>query len=86
MTTLLTLTSDWHPGGPPFFPLFPFLFFLPLLFWGLVATGIISWRRGWGRQGSVEQHLRDAYARGEIDEEVFRRRLQVLRDTRESRW
>jgi putative membrane protein len=88
MTTTLTLIPmEWHHDGPPFFPFFPFMFLIPLLFWGLVATGIIGWRRGgWGRHTSTEQTLRQAYARGEIDEEVFRRRLEVLRETRESRW
>jgi putative membrane protein len=80
----------WHHGGPPV--LFPFFLF-PLLFWALLITGVVGLRRGWwgagrfvlGGRPAEEQGLREAYARGEIDEEVYRRRLEVLRATRESR-
>ena len=62
---------DWNPW---------FLLF-PLTFWTLVIVGIVYVaRRVRGRQG--EHTLRDAYAKGEVNEAEYRERLAVLRETR----
>jgi putative membrane protein len=59
-----------------------------LLFWGLVIAGIVALVRntgGRGQQGTPttlgptpQQVLADRFARGEIDEEEYTRRQQVL--------
>ncbi|WP_347600973.1 SHOCT domain-containing protein [Acrocarpospora sp. B8E8] len=59
-----------------------------LLFWGLIITGIVLLVRslgGGGRPGAVaaqtltpQQVLADRFARGEIDEDEYTQRLQVL--------
>lgn len=59
-----------------------------LLFWGLVIAGIVLLVRGVGRGSQVDassgqrstpqQVLADRFARGEIDEDEYTRRLQVL--------
>jgi putative membrane protein len=60
-----------------------------LLFWGLVVAGIVALVRYPGRNTSVganpadprstpQQILAERFARGEIDEDEYRRRLQVL--------
>ena len=61
-----------------------------LLFWGLIIAGIVLLVRSTGRGGqpsaavtqppTAQQVLAERYARGEIDEDEYRRRLQVLRD------
>jgi putative membrane protein len=59
-----------------------------LLFWGLIIAGIVLLVRSTGRGGqqgtaatqalTPQQVLADRFARGEIDEEEYTRRLQVL--------
>jgi len=58
-----------------------------LVFWGLVIAGVVALVRYVGRtgQGSTperperpERLLADRFARGEIDEDEYRRRLSVL--------
>lgn len=60
-----------------------------LLFWGLVVFGIVALVRYTGRSTPVGGHpapqgltpqqvLAERFARGEIDEDEYRRRLQVL--------
>lgn len=59
-----------------------------LLFWGMIIAGIVwlvrSTGRGnqpgtaAGRAPTPQQVLADRFARGEIDEEEYTRRLQVL--------
>lgn len=62
-----------------------------LLFWGLVAAGIVAligYVRGGqagaltgpliGQRGTPQQVLAERFARGEIDEEEYARRLSVL--------
>jgi putative membrane protein len=61
-----------------------------LLFWGVVIGGIVLLARsfGGGAQRAVaipqpptpQQVLAERFARGEIDEDEYRHRLQVLRD------
>ena len=76
----LTGYGPWHDGVfSPWFLLFP-------LFWILVIGLLIfigrrTWRsnRRWAAAQGGEGVLRDRYARGEIDENEYRMRLQVLR-------
>jgi putative membrane protein len=58
-----------------------------LLFWGLLAFGIVALVRFVGRSGrnagpsqspSPQQVLAERFARGEIDEDEYQRRLRVL--------
>jgi putative membrane protein len=59
-----------------------------LLFWGLIITGIVFLVRSTGRGGqpgavatqtpTPQQVLAARFARGEIDDEEYTRRLQVL--------
>jgi putative membrane protein len=59
----------------------PWFLLIPLTFWTLVIVGIVFVaRRVRGRGG--ERTLRDAYAKGEVNESEYRERLAVLRETR----
>ena len=59
-----------------------------LLFWGLVIAGVVLLVRNLGRGGQAtppsghrqvpEQILAERFARGEMNEEEYQRRLQVL--------
>ncbi len=79
----------WNYGFGWFFP---GLFFIPffLIFWVLVVALLWGiWRRGgsrrWYRGGDgkpAEELLADRFARGEIDEEEYNKRLEVLRTHR----
>jgi putative membrane protein len=61
-----------------------------VLFWGLVIAGIVLLVRYLGttgsaassrqQSGSPEAVLAERFARGEIDDEEYRRRLDTLRD------
>jgi len=67
--------------------------FSGLLFWGLIITGIVLLVRSTNRGGqpgpaatpartqTPQQVLADRFARGEIDEDEYTRRLQVLDGT-----
>jgi putative membrane protein len=59
-----------------------------LLFWGLVVTGIVALVRHFGGSrptssgpaaADPERILAERYARGEIDDEEYQRRLETLR-------
>lgn len=57
-----------------------------ILFWGLIITGVVALirylgRGGQGRPGAAgpERILAERFARGEIDEQEYQQRLQVLR-------
>lgn len=61
-----------------------------VLFWGLLLTGTVLLVRWLGRDGrrspgadppSPQQLLAERFARGEIDEDDYRRRLETLRRT-----
>ncbi len=79
----------WHGGGG-FFLLGP----LFALFWiGLIVLAVTflvrrsggrgaegRWGGPWG--GSAESVLRERYARGEVDDEEYRARLDILRGSR----
>jgi putative membrane protein len=59
-----------------------------LMFWGLVIAGVVALvryagRTGWtratsGDEATPERLLAQRFARGEIDEDEYRRRLRVL--------
>lgn len=61
--------------------------FSGLLFWGLIVAGIVLLARSVGHGGrpdpaaTPQQVLADRFARGEIDEEDYSRRLLVLTGT-----
>jgi putative membrane protein len=83
----MTAAADVFAGGPGWgaggwwfvFPLFW------LLFWGVVIFTLFRARRGWGRwhEGrSAQDVLAERYARGEIAEDEYRERLEVLKGSR----
>ncbi len=60
-----------------------------VLFWGLVIYGVIATVRYLGRQDrsvvagpTAEQVLAERFARGEVDEQEYRQRLDALRGAR----
>lgn len=89
-----TVCYPGHPGWG-WFPLIPLFFFG---FWFLVLFLVRPWawrRRGWGHpadgpggyggwspSGSAEAVLAERFARGEVTEEEYRARLEVLRTRR----
>ena len=77
---LLANSAGWGPGGWWF--IFP-LFWL-LLFGGVIFM-LVRGRRGrdqWHQSQSAEGVLAERYARGEIAEEEYRERLEVLKGSR----
>ncbi len=65
---------SWHP--------WPFFWIFPLLFWTVVIIGLVVFaRRGWFRDRGIGT-LRSSFARGEIDEQDYLNRLEILRRTR----
>ncbi|HET6951953.1 MAG TPA: SHOCT domain-containing protein [Acidimicrobiales bacterium] len=58
--------------------------FIMLAFWGVVIWAVVSVVRsaGAGRARDAEDVLAERFARGEIDEDEFRRRREVLRGQR----
>ena len=73
-------TPGYH--GFFWFPLIPMFFFG---FWILVLLVVRPWawrRQGWSPSGSAEAVLAERYARGEVTEEEYRARLEVLRTRR----
>lgn len=82
------------PGFGAFGWIFPVVF---LVFWALVITGIVLLVRylvrhlgpsaagaggGWHASRRAEEMLAERFASGEIDEEQYRQRLDVLRQHR----
>ena len=57
-----------------------------LLFWGLVILGVVVAVRHLvvGRRPSADEVLAERFARGEIDEQEYRSRLDTLRDRQQS--
>jgi putative membrane protein len=78
------LTTMWHDGAGFhwWFPLIPLAWFV--VFWLFVwFVARRFWWRGQGRwQSSAEDALGKRYVAGEIDEQEYRARLAVLRETR----
>ena len=94
MTALTAIASHPYPydggGFHAWFLFFPFAF---VLFWVLVAVLVrtLLWRRGgpwargyrpgWSPRSSAEQTLATRFASGDIDEQEYRARLEVLRSS-----
>jgi putative membrane protein len=81
-TAALTLANhahEWGPGG--WWPVFPLFW---LLLWGVLIFALFRFRGRWGwRHGaSAESVLAERYARGEISEDEYKERLNVLKSTR----
>ncbi|MFJ1458619.1 hypothetical protein [Nocardia sp. N2S4-5] len=77
----MSFLADHYDGGPhpwPFFWIFPVLFWLTV-----IAVVFVSRRARWRDRGIGT--LRSAFARGEIDEDQYLTRLEVLRRTRRAR-
>lgn len=66
----------WHDGG---WGGWVMMSLSMLVFWGLVAWGVITVLRGNAHSREPERTLADRFARGEIDEEEYRRRSAALR-------
>ena len=83
ITTALVTAGDhhWDGDGPPaFWPIFPALWLLVVA--GIVVTAILVTRlnRAAAPMRAGESRLAERYAAGEIDEEEYRTRRQVLRE------
>jgi putative membrane protein len=75
--------SAWGIG--PWWPIFPIFW---VLFWGVLIFALFRARGGWGRWHpgqSSEGVLGERYARGEIGEDEYRERLNVLKESRARR-
>jgi putative membrane protein len=78
-STLATIVAadHWHHHGWfPWFPLVP-LFFIGVWIFLFAFVFRRRWRMGGGPSG--ESVLAERYARGEIDEQEYRQRREVLR-------
>ena len=79
--TAMMMAAHWH--GYWFFPLFWIGWIVIVLF--LFGGRWFWWRRYRNEEhgpGSGERVLAERYARGEIDENEYRRRLAVLKERR----
>ena len=73
----IVATDHWHHHGWfPWFPLVP-LFFIGVWIFLFAFVFRRRWRMGGGPSG--EAVLAERYARGEIDEQEYRQRREVLR-------
>jgi putative membrane protein len=84
MLTLATHVTEYghHWGHGGWWPIFPILWFLLI---GFVVFAIFRRRRFGGpchHGQSSESVLRERFARGEIEEDEYRKRLEVLRRDR----
>lgn len=73
-TALITATHEHWGDGPG--PVFPFFF---LAFWLAVIGAFFIFRRGTGPRRNGEALLAERYARGDITEDEYRLRRDVLR-------
>lgn len=75
--------GPWMDGGGPSFPFFLFPLFWLLVAIGLVTLAILGRRRREAAAGrrAGERRLAERYAEGAIDEDEFRARRAVLRET-----
>lgn len=85
VATLALAGDDWSPwhdgGGPPaFWPIFPILWFLVI---AVIITAIVVFGRKRAAEGprrAGEARLAERYAAGEIGEDEYRARRDVLRE------
>ena len=80
---------DWYDGGLSWGGWLAMTMMM-VVFWGAVAFVLVALFRGFGTRGSQESSrperssleiLDDRFARGEIDEQEYRARQEVLRRT-----
>lgn len=76
LATDLASNGGWGPGG--WWPIFPILW---VILWGTLIFVAYRFFRGnrWQRDRSAQDVLSERYARGEINEEEYRKRLSVLK-------
>jgi putative membrane protein len=77
------LADHWHGGPGAWWPLIPLAWALFLIL--IVGTVLFVLRRrggpgAWRGRPSGESVLAERYARGEIDEDEYRKRLAFLKD------
>jgi putative membrane protein len=81
LATAVTLASHdhWHDHAGAWWPIIPLFWigFFVLLFWGLRRWGC---GRGYRARSSGESVLEERYAKGEINEQEYRERLDVLKE------
>lgn len=78
MINELTQLVWQHGGSPwPWWPLFPALWFL--LWVAVIVTAIVLWRRRDHHTRSAQSIVAEEFARGNITEEEYQRRLATLR-------
>ncbi len=71
---------DWHGyGGGAWFA----MSFGMLVFWGLVIWFVVAMVRSGSNRGDAEAILAARFARGEINEDEYRQRLDVLHGARD---
>ena len=82
ITTAVTVAYHWHDDRPDWWPVFPILWFLIII--GGIATAVVVTRRNREAAGARagEAVLAQRYAAGEIDEQEYAARLEVLRRRR----
>lgn len=75
-------SGPWHDGGgpPAFWPIFPILWFLVIA--GIITAIVLFGRKrvAEGPRRAGEAKLAERYAVGEIDENEYRARRDVLRE------
>ncbi|HZE37590.1 MAG TPA: SHOCT domain-containing protein [Stackebrandtia sp.] len=76
MSTGLAHWGHYGWGGGPWFLLFP-LFWIAVIV--VIAAVFRRKRGGWHYNHGAEGVLRERFAKGEISEEEYRQRLEVLR-------
>jgi putative membrane protein len=77
---MMTWHGGWGFGG------WAAMGLMMLLFWGLIIVGVVAVIRSWrpgpqdarGGQSNARRLLDERFARGEIDEEDYRKRREVL--------
>lgn len=84
LTGALAPLADWHHGGGPWCLFFPLFWIAVIVFvvW-MFRRGRWAGPRGPHRRQSAAETLEHRFARGEIDDEEFRRRRSVLGDAGE---
>jgi putative membrane protein len=78
--TLAVAAGRWEDGRPDYWPIFPILWLLVI---AAIVTTVVLLRRRSHEQAprrAGEARLAERYAAGEIDEEEFRTRRNVLRE------
>lgn len=86
--TMMSQMQRWHDGGlfMGMHWLWWSIWILAILLLGWALLRLVADQRGTHRrverEAGAEEQLRQRFARGEIDEEEYERRLRVLHETR----